>query len=227
MIDARHCFKYGLSDSCEVAVIHLLHKQASTDKPRNAILILDPSVKNNTKNPNKGLEAAQAPHKVNIPHTQQRTGEAAGAEGSLAGIHYDREMDADALQEEQWAAEAATVHGKPLTLPPQRDKNKARVTDKDLTDPRTQKLRDRKQALAGGRKDSVEGHTPGVGSSPTATMEKVEWPESGQGQTTNSQAGATVQVGGGMGVLASVVLIPRKEMGHVFAIFIVIESVST
>jgi len=205
----------------------LLHTyQASSDKPRNAILILF-CVKNSAKKPKQRLEAAQTPHKVNIPHTQQRTGEAAGAEGSLAGVHYDREMDADALQEEQWAAEAATVHGKPLTLPPQRDKNKARVTDKDLTDPRAQKLRDRKQALTGGRKDSVEGHTPGVGSSPTATMEKVEWPESGQGQTTDSQAGATVQVGGGIGVLASVVLIPRNEMGHVFAIFIVIESVLT
>ncbi|XP_053378335.1 uncharacterized protein LOC123529192 isoform X3 [Mercenaria mercenaria] len=90
---------------------------------------------------------------------------------SLAQVHYDENQpDADQLQEEQWASEAA-VHGQPLTLPPQKDKSRARVLDKN--DPRSYRNRDRK-GLGDDRKNSLEGHTPGVGSSPTAELEKED-----------------------------------------------------
>ena len=88
---------------------------------------------------------------------------------TLTQVRYEENQpDADQLQEEQWASEAA-VHGQPLTLPPQKDKNKARVIDKN--DPRSFRNRDRK-GLGDDRKNSLEGHTPGVGSSPTAELEK-------------------------------------------------------
>ncbi|XP_060576944.1 uncharacterized protein LOC132734258 [Ruditapes philippinarum] len=88
---------------------------------------------------------------------------------SLTQVRYDdNQPDADQLQEEQWASEA-TVHGQPLTLPPQKDKHKARVIDKN--DPRSYRNRDRKM-FGEDRKNSLEGHTPGVGSSPTAELEK-------------------------------------------------------
>ena len=73
-----------------------------------------------------------------------------------------------------WAAEAA-VHGKPLTLPPQKDRNKARQTDRKTG--KSQRRRDRKF----GDLESVEGHTPGVGSSPTAEMEGEESGEAREG----------------------------------------------
>ena len=69
--------------------------------------------------------------------------------------------DLDQLQEAQWAAEAG-IHGTTLTLPPQRDKNRARQTDRP--DQRSQRNRDRKFMLE-------DKDTPGVGSSPTSEME--------------------------------------------------------
>lgn len=86
----------------------------------------------------------------------------------MAQIHFDdSQVDAEQMQEEQWAAEAA-VHGQPLTLPPQKGKNRARIVDKN--DPRF-RARDMKD-FGDDRKNSMEGHTPGVGSSPTAELEK-------------------------------------------------------
>lgn len=79
----------------------------------------------------------------------------------MAQIRFDS-ADADKLQEEMWAAEAA-VHGKTLTLPPQKDRNKARQTDKK--DPKSLKNKERKFG------EIEEGHIPGVGSSPTAELE--------------------------------------------------------
>lgn len=90
-------------------------------------------------------------------------------DASMAHLHMDTgNQDADLLQEEQWATEAA-VHGQTLTLPPQKDKNRARPIDK--IDQRLQRSRDNKFTFDE-RKNSVEGQTPGVGSSPTAELEK-------------------------------------------------------
>ncbi|XP_052781071.1 uncharacterized protein LOC128217749 isoform X2 [Mya arenaria] len=111
---------------------------------------------------------------------------------NLAQIHFDNEMDAEKLQEEQWAQEAA-VTGQPLTLPPQKDKNKARMTDRDKVDPRSLRHKDRKQLF--GDKDSVEGHIPGVGSSPTAELEKLDWSESAPGEITKHKENQVNEVG--------------------------------
>lgn len=93
-------------------------------------------------------------------------------------IHLDH-ADAEKFQEEQWASQAG-IHGKPLTLPPQKDKHKARQTDKD--DPRS--LRNRERRF--GDKDSVEGQIPGVGSSPTAELETEEMESAEQREGTGN-----------------------------------------
>ncbi|KAL4225908.1 hypothetical protein ACF0H5_013896 [Mactra antiquata] len=91
---------------------------------------------------------------------------------SMAHLHMeDGTTDADLLQEEQWASEAG-VHGQTLKLPPQKDKNRARPNDKN--DSRFQRNRGDRKSVYDERKSSIEGQTPGVGSSPTAELERED-----------------------------------------------------
>lgn len=84
-----------------------------------------------------------------------------------------------------WAAEAA-VHGKTLTLPPQKDRIKARQTDKK--DPKSLRSKDRTFG------EIEEGHIPGVGSSPTAELEddKMEATEEREETMDKDKANAEV-----------------------------------
>ena len=89
----------------------------------------------------------------------------------MAHIKYDTDHQADLeqAQEEMWKAEAS-LHGTQLAIPPQRDPNKARLSERpDKVDPRSLRNRNRKPMF--GDTLDMDTHIPGVGSSPTAELE--------------------------------------------------------
>ena len=79
-------------------------------------------------------------------------------------------IDMERAQEELWQAEAGVLATQ-LAIPPQRDPNKARLSDRpDKVDPRS--LRNKNRVPMFGDKDTIDTHIPGVGSSPTAELEE-------------------------------------------------------
>ena len=71
-------------------------------------------------------------------------------------------------QEEMWKAEAS-LQGTQLSLPPQRDPNKARLSDGPIKEPRN--IRNRNRTPMFGDQGVVDTHMLGVGATPTAELE--------------------------------------------------------